>query len=155
MFDLGRQSPAAADWSPQQYESLFASSGQRLPEHLALVAENEIVEDESGLPSEGLVRATPLILGFLVARRVDSEWELENIVVAESDRRRGVGRFLLTQLAAHAQAAGGSAMFLEVRESNGSARALYRKMGFEETGLRKNYYAGPAESAVLYRLRLS
>ena len=38
---------------------------------------------------------------------------------------------------------------LEVRESNGSARRLYQRLGFKEDGFRKNYYTEPVENAVL------
>lgn len=143
MMDLERESATAAHWSRQQYESLFATSGPQSAERVVLIAGDET----AGVESE--------IFGFLVARRVDAEWELENIVVGNSMRRRGTGTLLLTELITHARAAGGCAIFLEVRESNRDARAFYRKMGFEETGARRLYYASPAENAVLYRRRLS
>jgi ribosomal-protein-alanine N-acetyltransferase len=90
----------------------------------------------------------------MVAVQVDSEWELENIVVAAAVRRRGVGTRLLAELTEHARVRNGSAIFLEVRESNQSARALYRKAGFKETGLRRSYCANPPEDAILCRLSL-
>lgn len=43
-------------------------------------------------------------------------------------------------------------MYLEVREHNPSARALYEKLGFVEVGKRKDYYKYPADDAVLYTL---
>jgi ribosomal-protein-alanine N-acetyltransferase len=90
----------------------------------------------------------------MVAHRVDAEWELENVVVAETARRRGVGTLLLEELIAHARSSEGSGIFLEVRQSNQNARALYRRVGFEETGLRKSYYSDPPEDAILCRLSL-
>jgi len=99
--------------------------------------------------------AADALLGFLVARRVASEWELENIVVARSARRRGCGRRLLDALIAHATQTNGESVFLEVRESNAAARALYGRAGFRETGRRKSYYDNPVEAAILYGLRLS
>lgn len=139
MMCLERQSPTAAHWSRQQYEGLVATaSGQS--ERIALV-----VKEES---------ETPEVLAFVVARRVDAEWELENIVVAESAHRQGVATRLLSQFVAHAREQQGSGIFLEVRESNQSARALYRKAGFTETGLRKSYYSNPSEDAILCRLSL-
>jgi [ribosomal protein S18]-alanine N-acetyltransferase len=141
MIELESQGPAAAHWSGQQYEGLFAATGDpRRAERLAWVAEDE---------SEALE-----VLAFLVAHRVDSEWELENIVVARSARRRGAGTRLLGEFVGHARAEQGRGIFLEVRESNHSGRALYRKAGFEETGLRKSYYSNPTEDAILCRLRL-
>ena len=41
-------------------------------------------------------------------------------------------------------------VFLEVRESNSAARSLYEKLGFQQTGRRKSYYANPIEDAILY-----
>ena len=142
MMALQRQSPAAADWSQKQYEALFMTAGgQQRSERWAWIAED--AGEASG------------IVAFLVARQVDAEWELENMVVAEAARRRGVGSRLLDELVAHARGEQGSGIFLEVRESNRSARALYRKAGFTETGLRKSYYSGPPEDAILCRLSLN
>jgi len=146
MMDLGQESPAAARWSRQQYESLFAASDAPSSERLILVVEDASAETESGTPHP--------ILAFLVGHRVDREWELENIVVAEKSRRRGLGSRLLSEFIEHARANSGSGIFLEVRRLNESARSLYRKLGFEETGFRKDYYASPAEDAILYRLSL-
>jgi ribosomal-protein-alanine N-acetyltransferase len=141
MMSLERQSPAAAHWSRQQYESLFVTAtGQQRAERLAWVAEDE--------------REAPEILAFLVAQRIDAEWELENIVVAATVRRQGLGTLLLSGLITHARAQKGSGVFLEVRESSQHARALYRKVGFEEAGLRKSYYSDPPEDAIVCRLRL-
>ncbi|HXP43141.1 MAG TPA: ribosomal protein S18-alanine N-acetyltransferase [Candidatus Acidoferrales bacterium] len=94
------------------------------------------------------------ILAFLVAHGIDQEWELENIVVAEESRRHGIGARLINELIDLARANHGRRMFLEVRESNYVARALYRKMGFRETGSRVDYYSDPSEDAIVYRLSL-
>ncbi len=90
------------------------------------------------------------MLGFLVAQRVDYEWELQNIVVAQSARRKGLGKRLLEGLLDQAAQTNG-AVFLEVRESNTAARNLYEKAGFELSGRRKSYYVDPSEDAVVYR----
>ena len=141
MMALERDSPAAAHWSLPQYEGLFVATGaDQLSERVAWVAEEDY--------------RAPEVLAFLVAHRVDTEWEVENIVVAGAFRRRGVGTRLLSEFIAHARAARASGIFLEVRESNQSARALYRKAGFEETGLRKSYYSNPTENAIVCGLRL-
>ena len=149
-MSLERESPAAAHWSRQQYQDILGTtSGQQGSERQALVA-----EDDREAKAEPGSRGAFEILAFLIAHRVEAEWELENIVVAGTARRRGVGTRLLGEFVAHARAQGGSAIFLEVRESNQSARALYRKAGFKETGLRKSYYASPQEDAILCRLSL-
>ena len=95
---------------------------------------------------------TPEILGFLIAHRVDSDWELENIVVKEAARGQGIGSMLLRVLITSARSLGGKSICLEVRESNLSARALYQRAGFQKTGVRKSYYTEPPEEAILYRM---
>ncbi len=48
-----------------------------------------------------------------------------------------------------ARAAGAQRVFLEVRESNRAATALYARHGFQAAGRRENYYAAPAEAALI------
>lgn len=135
---LERAAATAAHWSVEQYAAALAGQVGGL-ERLVLVAE---AESPGGLN------------GFLVARRVELEWELENAVVAPQARRRGVGRRLIETLLERAKQRNSAAVFLEVRESNFGARSLYERTGFRQTGRRKSYYTSPAEDAVLYRLDL-
>jgi ribosomal-protein-alanine N-acetyltransferase len=156
MMLLEQRSPTAAHWSKEQYEVFFLNTSSQLSESVAWVAEN-VAENVAKDAAEDVVENELeefQLLGFLAARRLDTEWELENIVVAEHVRRRGTGEALLDKLIAHARKAGGTAVFLEVRESNQNARALYRKTGFRERGFRKNYYSNPVEDAVLLNLVL-
>ena len=146
---LAAQSANAACWSREQYESLFSTSDSQLSERLILVVEDAIPQQDT--PPATAHR----IVAFLVAHRVVAEWELENIVVSQKLQGRGVGTRLLSELIDHARVQHGSGIFLEVRESNLSARALYRKAGFQETGARKGYYRHPPEDAILYRLAFS
>jgi [ribosomal protein S18]-alanine N-acetyltransferase len=162
MIELNHQSPTAAHWSTQQYESLFpemstvgvspvspAELDAPLSQRVILVAE-DISETLRETAAAG-----HRIVAFLVARRVDKDWELENIVVAEESQRHGLGSRLLRDLIKHARTRDGNSIFLEVRHSNQSARTFYHKMGFVECGSRKSYYSNPPEDAVLYRLSLS
>jgi ribosomal-protein-alanine acetyltransferase len=149
MRQLARESPNAAHWPQSQYESLFiAPIGQPRGKRLAWV-----LEDESTAQPQPSHEA-PKIIAFLIAHQIDMEWELENIVVAETVQRRGLGTRLLAEFIAHARSENASAIFLEVRESNQSARALYQKLGFEEVGSRRGYYANPPDDAILCRLSL-
>lgn len=134
LVELERQAPSAAHWPESFYLGLFEEGAAA---RVSLVAEEEGV-----------------LQGFLLARIIGDECELENIVVAAGSRRRGLGSKLIRALreAAHYQHV--TRIFLEVRESNASARALYEKSGFAITGRRKVYYSVPAEDAVLYTLAL-
>jgi ribosomal-protein-alanine N-acetyltransferase len=148
LISLERICATAAHWTEQQYEKMF-QPGADLPARLLLVAEGGregLFIPTSATDSE----ATSYILGFLVARHIPPEWELENIVVAPEARRAGLGRQLLGDLLTHAREAKQS-VFLEVRQSNAVARFLYEKAGFQLTGHRKSYYTNPQEDAVLYR----
>ena len=145
MLELEHHSPSAAHWSQPQYESIFAPADSPRSERRAWVAEEERASFQKDAPN---------LLAFLVAHRLDAEWELENIVVAATTRRQGLGTRLLKEFISHVQAEHGSSIFLEVRDSNHNARNLYRKLGFDEAGLRKRYYAKPPEDAILCRLRL-
>jgi len=150
MMKLGIQSPGAAHWSRKQYERLFAEEdNQAQSERFTWVAEKELEKRPAGIPEE-----KSELLAFLVAHRIDTEWELENLVVDKNVRRRGIAILLLGELIAGARALRGSSIFLEVRESNQRARSLYRKAGFAETGLRNSYYTGPTEDAIICRLSL-
>jgi len=80
------------------------------------------------------------------------EWEIENIALAGPARRRGLGTRLLGEFLDLARAQGAEAVFLEVRESNRAARALYEKWSFMRSGRRQRYYKDPEEDAILYRL---
>jgi [ribosomal protein S18]-alanine N-acetyltransferase len=149
MIELERDSPAAAHWPQQEYEKLFVTTNS--PQHAERLA--WVVEDEAAEPAKTSDKA-PEILAFLVGRRVDTDWELENIVVARAARLRGIGKSLLSQFVEWVRAERGRGIFLEVRESNQGARELYRRAGFEETGLRKSYYSNPAEDAIVCHLSL-
>jgi len=129
---IEKQCETAAHWSHEQYERAIAD-----PNRAVLVLGDESVE------------------GFLVARQVAQEWELENIVVAPAMRGRGFGSLLMQQFLAHAKASRAETIFLEVRESNTAARGLYEKFGFVESGVRRGYYSSPTEDAVTYQLKLA
>jgi [ribosomal protein S18]-alanine N-acetyltransferase len=88
------------------------------------------------------------IAGFAVSRITGpDERELLNLAVAPEYRRRGAGAGLVRSLTT------GTAVcvFLEVRESNRAARVFYKTLGFQDVGLRPEYYASPPESAIVMK----
>lgn len=100
--------------------------------------------------------AAPLV-GYALMSMAVGEAQLLNICVAPEHRRRGLARQLLDHLLAVARAAAMESMFLEVRPSNASARALYAAYGFAQIGTRRNYYrsASGGEDALVLSLSLS
>lgn len=89
-------------------------------------------------------------VGHLVASTVADTGEVLTVGVLPEARRRGWGSRLLGAVEDHWRAAGVVEAFLEVREGNVGAIALYRCHGWEEVGRRRGYYAD-GEDAVLMR----
>ena len=75
-----------------------------------------------------------------------AEYEIHTIGVAKRWQGQGLGRVLMDALMA-AMAQDPGPVFLEVRTDNEPAQALYRTYGFEQIGLRKNYYPGSGADA--------
>ena len=130
ILTVERSAASAAHWTREQYE-------QRL-------------ENGSILVAESIVDGEPCVTGFLCARFVADEWEIENVVVGEAKRGQGIADRLLKELMLRARNRGAVAVWLEVRDSNQAARRLYEKNGFQLTGRRREYYRNPTEDAVLY-----
>jgi len=99
----------------------------------------------------------PDVVGFCVLALVPAarEAEVRNVAVHPEHRRQGLARLLLRAAIDRARDAGAETVFLEVRESNQAARALYARLGFTETGRRAEYYADPREDAVLMALSVA
>lgn len=85
------------------------------------------------------------VCGFMVSRVVaPDESEILNIAIAPEVRRNGIATGLIESLTT-------KTVFLEVRISNEMAQNLYRKLGFQIVGTRKDYYDDPVESAYVMR----
>ncbi|MGH9510855.1 MAG: ribosomal protein S18-alanine N-acetyltransferase [Terriglobales bacterium] len=132
LLAIERQAEQASHWAENEYSAMFESQS---PRRIVLVA-----DDESGMH------------GFGVARLVHPGCEIENLVVSPVMRRRGIGMRLLSGLIDRAREQGAITFFLEVRELNIEARALYNRVGFRECGRRKAYYQNPEDNAILYCL---
>ena len=118
-----------AAWSEDAWRSLLAAPGAR-----------------TRLAMDG-----PAPAGFLHLRRVGEEAEVVMIATHPSAQRRGIATALLEDAVASLD---GRTLFLEVAESNGAARALYARFGFEPLGRRRGYYrtASGREDALVLRL---
>lgn len=97
------------------------------------------------------------IAGFLVSRQAfigdntgPAEREILNIAVAPRFHHMGIATALLRH-----ELESETTHFLEVRESNVAAQALYRKLGFSEIGRRPKYYEKPEETAIVMQLKSS
>jgi ribosomal-protein-alanine acetyltransferase len=93
-------------------------------------------------------------IGYCVWQEVADEVHLHNIAIAPGRRGLGLGTRLLAACLGLARGRGARRAFLDVREANGPARALYAILGFRETARRRLYYAGPAEDAIVMEASL-
>lgn len=89
------------------------------------------------------------IVGYIVGTKIPPEGEIYRIAVREDKRQRGIGYRLLSFGLKSEIGSGVETVFLEVREKNIPARALYKSYGFSEIGIRKNYYQNPTDNAVI------
>ena len=90
------------------------------------------------------------VCGYSNFRVIAGEGELMRIAVHGACRGRGYGRLLMERLLREAEEENVEDITLEVRASNGPAIALYEAYGFQKEAVRKNYYSGPTEDALIY-----
>ena len=93
------------------------------------------------------------ICGYIGSQSVMGESDMMNVAVHPDHRRKGLGEKLVLALC-DALSAENTSLALEVRASNAPAISLYEKLGFEQIGLRKNYYRNPKEDALILKKEL-
>ena len=133
---LAAATPEAPHWEQPVYQAFLESEAD--PPRRIFVAD---ISDE--------------LAGFVAGRITLDICELESIVVAQRQRRAGVGRALLDALSAWAGVSHASKIQLEVRSANHSAIRFYERSGFRRDGLRRGYYRRPEDDAVLMSLALA
>lgn len=83
-----------------------------------------------------------------------TEGDIQTIAVVEPARGHGLGRSLVLSLVTEARKRRAREVFLEVRADNPSAQRLYRRLGFEDVGVRRGYYQPDDVDAIVMRLRI-
>jgi ribosomal-protein-alanine N-acetyltransferase len=115
----------------------------------------------------GEIQNTPVSFPMVVVRRPGEEvvayiiyWQIRddvqvnNVAVHPDCRGLGLGEAMMRYAIARVRESGATFMTLEVRQSNAPALTLYKKLGFEVMGTRKNYYTKPDEDAFVLALVL-
>ena len=92
-----------------------------------------------------------VVAGYIGSQSAIDETDVMNVAVHPDWRRQGIAENLITHLIQELKKRGSHALMLEVRASNTPAIALYEKLGFQQVGLRKNYYRSPKEDALILR----
>lgn len=116
-------------WSEQGFEDTLNS-----PYVISLVAIDE---------------AEDTILGYIIMYVSFEEGEISNVAVAKSAQNRGIGSALMQAILEKGLEESVTRFILEVRVSNTPAIALYKKFGFTEIGIRRDFYEKPREDALI------
>ena len=142
---LGIERDSFADpWSRESFESSLALDRMRF-----------LVAEEGGAGTRNGEGGAETILGYVLTLLLLEEAEIADLAVAPVARRRGIGGMLLDRVAADVADAGVRSLYLEVRESNSAARALYTSRCFLPVGRRRGYYQRPPEDALLFKRDLA
>jgi ribosomal-protein-alanine N-acetyltransferase len=94
------------------------------------------------------------VVAYIIFWQIRDDVQVNNVAVHPDFRGLGLGETIMRYAIARVRDAGATFMTLEVRQSNMPAMTLYRKLGFEIMGTRKNYYSKPDEDACVMALVL-
>lgn len=136
---LERETAEAPHWAEAEYRAALPDGGG--VRRCLLVAEVE-------------GRLAGFAVGKVAAGAEGLVGELESVAVADSERRRGVGRALCLVVVMWCRHEGARTIELEVRAQGVAAIGLYEGLGFREVGRRRGYYRGPVDDAVLMEMGL-
>jgi ribosomal-protein-alanine N-acetyltransferase len=110
----------------------------------------------AGYPARVLLGPQRQLLGYFIAMPGVDEMHLLNITVAPAEQGRGHARCMIDALIPLCREHAARELWLEVRDSNERARAMYLRLGFTTVGVRKGYYPasfGRREDAVVMSLK--
>ncbi len=94
------------------------------------------------------------VVAYVIFWQIRDDVQVNNIAVHPDCRGLGLGETMMRYAIDRVREAGATFMTLEVRQSNTPAVTLYKKLGFEVMGTRKNYYTKPDEDAYVMALVL-
>ncbi len=95
------------------------------------------------------------IIAYSVNWFIEDELHIANLAVSSDYRKMGIASWLMEIILSLSESISTRVIHLEVRKSNEQAINLYKKFGFKEVGLRKNYYEKEHEDALLMSLNLN
>lgn len=96
-----------------------------------------------------VARLDDRVVGYIGMWLVVDEAHITNLAVHPNYRHRGIGERLMKYMMRMAVNIGINRMTLEVRKSNIVAQNLYKKLGFQESGVRYGYYLDNNEDAII------
>ena len=117
---------------------------------------NQFLNDiQSKLDSENWVYVIDeLVAGYIFGWIIQGEFHLNNIAVHPKYLRRSIGKNLIQHIIARVILRNIGVILLEVSAENIPARKCYQSLGFNQMGIRKDYYS-KGDDAILYNLELN
>ena len=94
---------------------------------------------------------TKKLLGLCSAWLVIDELHITFIAVHPIHQRKGIGKFLLSELIKRSKLFQTNLIHLEVKDNNESAKAFYKSMGFKTAGIRSNFYKDGCDALILIK----
>lgn len=128
VFELEQKLFSGEEWSLEQFQA-----------ELELVPESRMY---------WVARHDGVVMGYFGIILIDDFADVATIAVSPEFRRQGIASRMIDVMLAEARNHHADRMLLEVRTTNESAIALYKKFDFEIIAERPNYY-GPGLSAYL------
>lgn len=114
----------------------------------------EIQNTSISFPLVAVRRPGDEVIAYIIFWQIRDDVQVNNVAVHPDCRGLGIGEAMMRFAIAKVRGEGASFMTLEVRSSNTAAVTLYKKLGFEVLGTRKNYYTKPDEDAFVMGLVL-
>ncbi|KJR42346.1 ribosomal-protein-alanine acetyltransferase [Candidatus Magnetoovum chiemensis] len=94
-------------------------------------------------------------VGYITSFFILDEGQIYNLAVHPKYRRQGIATALFRELLDERSQYFKGSVYLEVRQSNTIARNLYKSLGFQKIGMRKEYYTNPTENCIVMKLTLT
>ncbi len=91
------------------------------------------------------------LLGLCSAWLIVDELHITSIAVHPMHQRKGLGKLLISDLIKRSISFKTNLIFLEVKDTNESAKALYKKMGFQIKGYRSNFYKDGSNAIIFIK----
>tara|TARA_Y100001968_G_C19327646_1_gene702592 strand:- start:136 stop:591 length:456 start_codon:yes stop_codon:yes gene_type:complete len=91
---------------------------------------------------------TEKLLGLCTSWLVIDELHITSIAVYPTHQRKGLGRFLIVDLLKRSKSLMTNNIYLEVKDTNETAKAFYKSMGFKIVGNRANFYKDGSDALV-------
>lgn len=107
----------------------------------------EIHNESISFPYVVVHKEEERVIGYVIFWHVGDEVQISNIAIHHDFRRKGIGEAVMREILKQVKKERAKFISLEVRPSNAAALNLYKKLGFEIFGIKKDYYHNPSEHA--------